>query len=132
VILISYRILDILGYRFCITILVHFACLLICFVGLFVCFFRGEDCADPIFPGVATRVSFAYDWIRQWVCALDGDKDDTPDYFACDENATFSPAPTPSPMVPTVSAAPSIDLIPILINIHLYVVHGSSDTSLFV
>jgi hypothetical protein len=82
-------------------------------------FFRGEDCADPIFPGVATRVSYGFSWIRQWVCALDGDNDDTPDYFECEENATFSPAPTASPMVMSVTSAPTIELVPIIINIKL-------------
>ncbi|KAG7367516.1 trypsin [Nitzschia inconspicua] len=78
----------------------------------------GEDCADPIFPGVAARVSFGYNWIQQWVCALDGDNEDTPTYFECKQNATFSPAPMSAPTTPTTSPAPTMDVVPIIVNIH--------------
>jgi len=78
----------------------------------------GEDCADPVFPGVAARVSYGYDWIQRWVCALDGQ--DAPEWFECsmDGSDTFSPYPTPAPHPPTISPAPTILTVQAVINIH--------------
>lgn len=56
----------------------------------------GEDCADSIFPGVASRVSVAWDWIRDRVCSIDG-ATGTPSYFGCTDEHTYSPAPSMSP-----------------------------------
>jgi hypothetical protein len=81
------------------------------------CFKRGEDCADPIFPGVASRVSYGYDWIQRWVCALDGE--DAPEWFQCTPNATYSPSPTAAPIAPTVSPAPTTAAVEAIVNIHL-------------
>ena len=79
--------------------------------------FLQKDCADPIFPGVSTRVSFGYDWIQQRVCSIDGE--DAPDYFECLAGATFSPAPSLAPVAPTISPAPSANLARVIVNIHL-------------
>ena len=59
----------------------------------------GEDCADHIFPGVASRVAASYNWIRDRVCSIDGAG--APAHFGCallggDEH-TYSPAPSESP-----------------------------------
>jgi len=44
----------------------------------------GEDCADPYFPAVNARVSFAMDWISKTVCELsDADPSQLTD-FGCD------------------------------------------------
>jgi hypothetical protein len=79
----------------------------------------GENCADPIFPGVASRVNAGYDWIQRWVCAIDGE--DAPEWFACTADATYSPAPSVSPKPPSVSPAPTIAMVDVTINIHMYV-----------
>jgi hypothetical protein len=69
----------------------------------------GEDCADAIFPGVASRVSESYEWIRRRVCSIDGTNNQIPENFDCGElvtntdkdtklgYSTFSPAPSSSP-----------------------------------
>lgn len=44
---------------------------------------------------VASRVAVAYDWIRDRVCSIDGDA--APAYLECDNEHTFSPAPSTSP-----------------------------------
>lgn len=44
---------------------------------------------------VASRVSVAYDWIRDRVCSIDGEA--APSYLKCDDEHTFSPAPSTSP-----------------------------------
>jgi hypothetical protein len=85
-----------------------------------------EQCADDVFPGVSTRVSSGYDWIRQWVCAIDGGTNNPggtstiiPDEYQCDSDATYSPMPTPAPAVPTVSPAPTSYMIRLWIEIYL-------------
>ena len=67
----------------------------------------GYSCADPDFPGVYSRVSSAYQWIRTEVCLK---SQYPPDEFDC-ESITRSPtlAPTPQPtMAPTVSSQPTM------------------------
>ena len=44
---------------------------------------------------VASRVSEAYDWIRDRVCSIDGPN--APEYFECVDEHTYSPSPTTSP-----------------------------------
>ena len=60
----------------------------------------GLGCAEEEFPGVYSRISAQYDWIREQVC---GHSDEPPDYLQCTEDMKFTPAPTPSPptMKPT-------------------------------
>ena len=95
----------------------------------------GEDCADAIFPGVASRVSESYEWIRRRVCSIDGTNNQTPESFDCDElvtntdtdtklrSSTFSPAPSSSPssMIDKFDAQARTDAINLL--------NGGSDTS---
>lgn len=78
---------------------------------------RGEECASAVFPGVAARVSFGYDWIQQWVCVLDGL--DAPEYFDCMDNVTYSPAPSQMPNPPTFSPAPSLEVVDVVVHIQL-------------
>jgi hypothetical protein len=85
-----------------------------------------DQCADDVFPGVSMRVSSGYDWIRQWVCAIDGGSNNqggtstnAPDEYQCDSDATYSPRPTPAPAVPTVSPAPTSYMIRLWIEIYL-------------
>ena len=77
----------------------------------------GEDCADPIFPGVASRVSHSYDWIERWVCALDGL--DAPDWFDCREDSTYSPSPTSSPTWFGQTTTPTTPTVDVIISLHL-------------
>jgi hypothetical protein len=85
-----------------------------------------DQCADDVFPGVSMRVSSGYDWIRQWVCAIDGGINNAggisanaPDEYQCDGDETYSPRPTPAPAVPTVSPAPTSYMIRLWIEIYL-------------
>jgi hypothetical protein len=85
-----------------------------------------DQCADDVFPGVSTRVSSGYDWIRQWVCAIDGGSNNpggtstnAPNEYQCDGDETYSPMPTPAPAVPTVSPAPTSYRIRLWIEIYL-------------
>ena len=77
----------------------------------------GEDCADPIFPGVASRVSHSYDWIERWVCALDGL--DAPEWFDCREDSTYSPSPTSSPTWFGQTTTPTTPTVDVIISLHL-------------
>jgi hypothetical protein len=78
----------------------------------------GYGCAGPVFPGVAARTSYGWDWIRTWVCIVDGAAQN-----GCDDldatTTTFSPVPTRAPVVPTVSPAPTVYTIRIWIEIIL-------------
>ena len=60
----------------------------------------GLGCAEEEFPGVYSRISAQYNWIREQVC---GHSDEPPAYFQCTEDMKFTPPPTPSPptMKPT-------------------------------
>ena len=58
----------------------------------------GVNCADPIFPGVASRVSYSWDFVRDNVC---GKSNVPPDYFDCPL------APSSEPMT-SVEQTPSI------------------------
>ena len=85
---------------------------------------RGEDCADPVFPGVAARASHGFPWIQRRVCAMDGL--DAPEWFHCHENnsnnttSTYSPMPSSMPAPPTMSSpAPSIATVDVVVNIHM-------------
>jgi hypothetical protein len=77
---------------------------------------RGEDCADAIFPGVASRVSHSYDWIERWVCALDGES--APEWFNCTAESTYSPSPTTAPSKQGETPQPTIVTVRIIISIH--------------
>jgi len=56
----------------------------------------GYGCADPDFPGVYSRVSSAYDWIRQEVCTYS--MYPPPAEFDCDSmNSIPTSTPTPEP-----------------------------------
>jgi hypothetical protein len=54
-------------------------------------------------PGVGARTS-ATNFIRTTTCANSASP---PDYFDCDMNQTYSPAPTNAPVAPTISPAPT-------------------------
>ena len=66
----------------------------------------GDDCAKEGKPGVYSRVSYAYDWIKSVVC-------DTDTAGVCsDGSSSATPEPTPSPTQsptapPTVSPTPA-------------------------
>mmetsp|Transcript_33047 Transcript_33047/g.80325 ORF Transcript_33047/g.80325 Transcript_33047/m.80325 type:complete len:572 (+) Transcript_33047:544-2259(+) len=77
----------------------------------------GEDCADAIFPGVASRVSYSYDWIERWVCALDGL--DAPEWFGCSEDSTYSPSPTSAPTWVGQTTSPTRLTVDVIISLHL-------------
>ena len=56
----------------------------------------GYGCADPDFPGVYSRVSSAFDWIRQGVCTYS--MYPPPAEFDCDSmNSIPTSTPTPEP-----------------------------------
>jgi trypsin len=81
----------------------------------------GYGCADPDFPGVYSRVSSAYDWIRQEVCTYSMYP---PAEFDCDSITsiptvfpTLEPTPTPTPTIssqsrPTATMAPTVSKSP--------------------
>jgi hypothetical protein len=54
----------------------------------------GTDCGQPFYPGVFSRVSWGYEWIRSQVCQL---STDPPDSFLC-ENEFVSSAPVAAPV----------------------------------
>ena len=60
----------------------------------------GFGCADPMFPGVYSRVSGAYEWITRVVCSR---SDDIQDGFDCD-NLPPTTSPTASPTIVCPSA----------------------------
>jgi hypothetical protein len=81
---------------------------------------RGYTCADPNFPGVSSRISESYDFIRQQVCAFAPDT--ASDDFRCAELiASYTPSPTPGPVptAPTMSPAPTFLTQPCVIMILL-------------
>jgi hypothetical protein len=85
-----------------------------------------DKCAHAVFPSVSMRVSSGYDWIRRWVCAIDGGTNNqggtstnAPDEYQCDSDLTHSPMPTPGPAVTTVSPAPTSYMIRLWIEIYL-------------
>lgn len=73
----------------------------------------GFGCARVGFPGVYSRTSADYAWLRHMVCVLS--KENAPDSFKCDSGGTFSPAPTPPPALPTIPSDPTSDLVAVLV-----------------
>ena len=70
----------------------------------------GMECADPIFPGVAARLSHGYEWIRQRVCStIENSMGSLWEQYDCGilNMTSFSPVPTPAPALPTTSPAPT-------------------------
>jgi len=69
----------------------------------------GLGCAEEEFPGVYSRVSAQYDWIREQVCGL---STEPPPYLQCDEEMKFTTPPSPPPTtlkpvpMPTYSPLP--------------------------
>jgi secreted trypsin-like serine protease len=58
----------------------------------------GIGCATKVFPGVFSRVSYAYDWIAETVCS---ESSNAPRYL-CE-----TPEPTLKPTEKPISAAPT-------------------------
>ncbi len=48
----------------------------------------GRGCANPSYPGVYTRISYFYEWIRETMCRID-DKN-LPDYLDCKAKPNFN------------------------------------------
>eukprot|EP00804_Cyclotella_cryptica_P004259 CCRYP_013466-RB/>CCRYP_013466-RB protein AED:0.27 eAED:0.27 QI:0/0/0/1/1/0.5/2/0/378 len=59
----------------------------------------GFGCADPDFPGVYSRISSQYAWLRSTICT---NSNSPPSYLGCSgaslSSAQSNPAPTPSPI----------------------------------
>jgi trypsin len=73
----------------------------------------GVGCANQAFPSVASRTS-ATTFIRQATCEYSSQP---PDYFECDQ--FDSPSPTMAPTSPTISPAPTVQLVPLNLTLHL-------------
>ena len=66
----------------------------------------GFECADPVFPGVYTRISSVYGWIKDTICS----RFDDDEVFCTVQSPTSSPsqAPTPKPTPrPTTTKQPT-------------------------
>lgn len=73
----------------------------------------GVGCARSGFPGVYSRTSADYTWLRHMVCVLSNEN--APDSFECDSGDTFSPAPTPPSALPASPSDPTSDLVAVLV-----------------
>mmetsp|Transcript_12107 Transcript_12107/g.20505 ORF Transcript_12107/g.20505 Transcript_12107/m.20505 type:complete len:413 (+) Transcript_12107:158-1396(+) len=74
----------------------------------------GVNCADPVFPGVVSRVSSSWDFIRDNVCSKSSMP---PDYFECFtmDKPTFQPqslAPSSKPTLLNTTKVTSVDQTP--------------------
>ncbi|KAL7504066.1 hypothetical protein ACHAXN_002079 [Cyclotella atomus] len=58
----------------------------------------GFGCADPNFPGVYSRVSSQYDWLKTTICS---NSKSPPDYLGCTPNYFANNSPTVSPTTKT-------------------------------
>lgn len=65
----------------------------------------GFDCADPVFPGVYTRISSVYGWIKETICS----RFDDDEVFCAPQSPTSSPsqAPTSEPTPRPTTNAPT-------------------------
>ena len=67
----------------------------------------GIGCADSEFPGVYSRISSGYEWIRSEICNRSSDP---PSYFQCFGVEGDSPQPVPAPL-PTATSPLSVVMV---------------------
>lgn len=75
----------------------------------------GVGCAHESFPSVGARTGVTH-WIRSITCQYSSNP---PEYFECDnrDSFTYSPSPTLAPSVPSISPAPTVYKVPVLLTI---------------
>lgn len=79
-----------------------------------------DKCADGFFPGVSQRISSSFSWVSSWICAIDGTADaNIQARYSCQDDQTYSPMPSPAPVVPTVSPAPTVFTVPLWIELFM-------------
>lgn len=71
----------------------------------------GYDCALANYPGVYSRISAGWPWIRENVCQMTNN--DAPAYFECGGSVPVPPGPAP-----TISPAPTLPKTEVLVRIN--------------